>query len=56
MEENYLLSYVTDVTPKLEEEEAKEMFKKNQVKSKRILIDSIKDNLIPYVLELKTPK
>jgi len=27
-----------------------------KVKAKRILTDSIKDNLIPYVSKLKTPK
>jgi hypothetical protein len=39
-----------------EDEEAKAKFKKNEVKAKRILIDSIKDHLIPNVLELKTPE
>jgi hypothetical protein len=40
----------------LEEEDAKAKFKKNEVKAKRILTNSIKDHLIPNVLELKTPK
>jgi hypothetical protein len=36
------------------EEDAKEKFKKNEVKAKRILIDSIKDHLIHNLSELKT--
>jgi hypothetical protein len=35
--------------PEPEDEEAKEKFKKNEVKAKRILTDSIKDHLIPNV-------
>jgi hypothetical protein len=31
-------------------------YKKNEIKAKRILTHSIKDHLIPNVLELKTPK
>jgi hypothetical protein len=42
--------------PKPEDKEAKEKFKKNEVKAKRILADSIKDHMIPNVSELKTPK
>jgi len=56
LEENDPLIYVTDVIPEPEEEDAKARHKKNQVKAKRILTYSIKDNLIPYVSELKTPK
>jgi hypothetical protein len=51
-----LLDHVKKVLPELEEEEAKEKFKKNEVKAKRILIDSIKYHLIPSVSELKKPK
>jgi hypothetical protein len=42
--------------PELEDEEAKTKFKKNEIKAKRILTDSIKDHLIPNVSELKTSK
>jgi hypothetical protein len=42
--------------PEPGDEEAKEKFKKNKVKVKRILTDSIKDHLIPNVLELRTAK
>jgi hypothetical protein len=40
----------------LKDEEAKAKFKKNEVKAKIILIDSIKDHLIPNVSELNTAK
>lgn len=53
LEENDLFSYVTEVVPETQEEDAKARHRKNQLS---ILTDSIKDNLIPYVLELTTPK
>jgi hypothetical protein len=56
LEENDLLDYVMKTLPELENEEAKAKFRKNEVKAKRILIDSIKDHLIPNVSELKTLK
>jgi hypothetical protein len=56
LKENDLLDHVKQVFLELEEEDAKEKFRKNEVKAKRILIDSIKDHLIPNVSELKTPK
>jgi hypothetical protein len=42
--------------PEPKDEEAKAKFKKNEVKAKRILTDSIKDHLIPNVSELKNTK
>jgi hypothetical protein len=56
LEENDLLDHVMKDFPKSEDEEARAKFKKNEVKAQRILTDSIKDHLIPNVLELKTPK
>jgi hypothetical protein len=56
LEENELLDHIKQMLPELEEEDAKAKFRKNEVKAKRILTDSIKDHLIPNVLELKTPK
>jgi hypothetical protein len=53
IEENELLDHVKKMFP---EPEAKAKFKKNEVKAKRILTDSIKDHLIPNVSELKTAK
>jgi hypothetical protein len=49
MEENELLDHVKQMLPELEEEDSKDKFKKNEIKAKRILIDSIKDHLIPIV-------
>jgi signal recognition particle GTPase len=56
LEENELLDHIKKMLPKPEDEEAKAKFKKNEVKAKRILTDSIKDHLIPNVLELKIAK
>jgi hypothetical protein len=56
LEENELLDHVKKMLPEPEDEEAKAKFKKNEVKAKRILTDSIKDHLIPNVSELKTAK
>ena len=50
------MDHVKKMLPEPEDEEAKAKFKKNEVKAKRILMDSIKDPLIPNVSELKTAK
>jgi hypothetical protein len=49
-----LLDHVKQVLPEPEEEDAKAKYKKNEIKAKRILTNSIKDHLIPNVSELKT--
>ena len=56
LKENELLDHIKQMLPKPEDEEAKAKFRKNEVKAKRILNDSIKDHLITNVSELKTPK
>ena len=56
LEENELDSYIKEDIPIPEDEEAKILHKKNLVKAKRIIADSIKDHLIPHVSSLKTPK
>jgi hypothetical protein len=56
LEENELLDHIKQMLPEPEEEDAKAKFRKNEVKAKRILTDSIKDHLIPNVSKLKTPK
>jgi hypothetical protein len=56
IEENELLDHIKNMLPELEDEEAKAKLKKNEVKVKRILTDSIKDHLIPNVYELKITK
>ena len=40
----------------LEEAEAKSKYKKDMIIAKRIIVDSIKDNLIPQVSSRETPK
>ena len=56
LEENELDTYISGEVPVPERDEAKVLHKKNLVKAKRIIVDSIKDDLIPQVSSLKTPK
>ena len=56
LEENDLDQYITVEVLEPERDEAKDTHKKNLVKSKRTISDSIKDHLIPHVSSFKTPK
>ena len=56
LEDNYLDQYINGEVPEPEGDEDKATHKKNLVKSKRIIGDSIKDHLIPHVSSFKTPK
>ena len=56
LEENELDTYINEEVLVPEGEEAKALHKKKLVMAKRIIIDSIKDHLIPQVSSLKTPK
>ena len=56
LEENELDSYISEEVLVPEGDEAKDLHKKNLVKAKRIIVDSIKDHLIPQLSSLKTPK
>ena len=56
LEENELDTYISGEVQVSEGDEAKVLHKKNLVKGKRIISDSIKDHLIPHVSSLKTPK
>ena len=56
LEENELDTYISGEVPVPQGDEAKDLHKKNLVKAKRIIVDSIKDHLIPQVSSLKTPK
>jgi hypothetical protein len=56
LEENDLSDYVMEEVAEPEEEEAKGKYKKNLIREKRIIADSIKDHFIPRVSSLKTPK
>ena len=53
LQENELDTYVSGEVPVPEGDEAKALHKKNLVKTKRIIVDSIKDHLIPQVSSLK---
>ena len=56
LEENELDSYINEEILVPEGDEAKALHKKKLVMAKRIIVDSIKDHLIPQVSSLKTPK
>ena len=56
LEENELDSYISAEVPVPEGDEANTVHKKKLVMEKRIIVDSIKDHLIPQVSSLKTPK
>jgi hypothetical protein len=56
LEENDLEDFVKEEVPEPDEDEAKAKYKKNLVKANRIIVDSIKDHLIPRVSSLTTPK
>ena len=56
LEENELNSYISGEVPVPKEYEAKALHNKNVVKSNRIIVVSIKYQLIPHVSSLKTPK
>ena len=49
-------TYISRKVPVPEGDEAKSLHKKNLVKAKSIIVDSIKDHLVPHVSSLKTPK
>ena len=48
--------YISKKILELEGDEAKAIHKKKFFKAKRIILDYIKDHLIPHVSSLKTPK
>ena len=56
LEENELDSYINEEVPVPEGDEAKALHKKKLVVEKRIIFYPIKDQLIPQVSSLKTPK
>ena len=56
LEKNELDIYISGEFLVPEGDEAKSLHKKNLVKAKRIIVDSIKDHLIPHVSSLETPK
>ena len=55
-EENDLEGSIEEEVSEPEGDEAKEKYKKNMLKAKIIITNSINDHLIPHVSSLKTPK
>ena len=56
LEENELDSYISEEVLVPQGNEDKALYKKKLVMAKRIIVDSIKDHIIPHVSYLKTPK
>ena len=56
MQENDMDQFVKEEVKEPEEEEAKSKHKKDMIIAKRIISDSIKDNLIPQVSSRETTK
>ena len=56
LEEHDLEGYIKDEVKEPEGDEAKSKHKKDMIKYKRIIIDSIKDHSIPQVYSKNTPK
>ena len=56
LEENELDSYISEEVPVPKGDEAKALHKNKLVMANRIIVDSIKDHLIPQVSSLKTKK
>ena len=56
LKENDLEAFIKEEVAELEEYEAKDKYKKDMIKAKRIIDDSIKDNLIPQVSSRRKPK
>ena len=55
LQENDLDEFIKVEVLKPKGEEDKENFNKDMIRAKRIIVDSIKDHLIPHVSPLETP-
>jgi hypothetical protein len=56
LEENDIARFVKDEVPEPDDAAEKEKHQNDTIRAKRIIADSIKDHLIPYVSSKKTPK
>jgi hypothetical protein len=56
LEENDLAKFIKENVLEPEEDEAKEKYKKDMIRAKRIIADSINDHLIPQVSSKIIPK
>ena len=56
LKENDLDKYIKEEVAEPKEAEAKEKQRKDLIRAQRIIVDSIKDHLIPQMSSKKTPK
>jgi hypothetical protein len=56
LEEDDLEKFIKENVSELEEDESKEKYKKDMIKDKRMITDSIKDDLIPQISSKNNPK
>ena len=56
LEDNDLAKFIKEVVSEHKEDEAKEKYKKDMIRAKRIIADSIKDHFISQVSSKDTPK
>lgn len=56
LEENDILSYMEEEVPEPQKESEKFLWKRNQTKARKIVVDSLKNHLVLHVSELKTAK
>ena len=56
LERNDLLKFVNEKVPEPEAEEDKSQWRKSDAKARRILVDTIKDHLVPQISKKKTPR
>ena len=56
LEENDLLKFVNENVLELEEEVEKDRWRKNDARARRILVDSVKDHLVPRISKKTTAR
>ena len=50
------MKFVNEDVPKIEEEAEKAQWKKNDARARRILVDSVRDHLVPCISDKTTTK
>ena len=56
LEEHDILNYVEEDVPEPEDNLQKSEWRKNGVKERKIMMDSIRDRLVPHIAKLRHPK
>ena len=56
LEENDLLKFVNEKVPEPEAEDDKSQWRKNDARARRLLVDSVKDHLVPQISQNKTTR